>query len=143
MTLVTAGRVGKPHGLDGSFYVEGPRHALPEGTDLTVAGGTHAVARRAGTDVRPLIRLTGIDDPRPLRGETLLVEDELAEGEWLASDLVGCRVPDLGMVTAILDAPSCAVLELDSGALIPFISDAIERVDLEAREIQVNRDFLG
>ena len=34
LTLVTAGRVGKPHGLDGSFYVEAPRHALPEGTAL-------------------------------------------------------------------------------------------------------------
>ena len=74
----------------------------------------------------------------------LLVEDELGEGEWLASDLVGCRVPGLGGVVArILDEPSCSVLELDDGTLVPLISDAIERVDLEAREIHVNRDFLG
>jgi 16S rRNA processing protein RimM len=143
LTLVTAGRVGKPHGLDGSFYVEGPRHALPEGTALVVAGATHRIARRAGTDLRPLIRLSEVPDPRPLRGEALLVEDELGEDEWLASDLVGCRVPDLGTVTRVLDAPSCSVLELDDGTLVPFISDAIERVDLEAREIHVNRGFLG
>ena len=36
MTLVTAGRVGKPHGLDGSFYVEGASHPLPAGTAVTV-----------------------------------------------------------------------------------------------------------
>jgi 16S rRNA processing protein RimM len=143
LTLVTAGRVGKPHGLDGSFYVEGPRHALPEGTRLTLAGATHQIARRAGTDDRPLIRLAGLGDPRPLRGETLLVEDELHEGEWLASDLVGCHVPGMGTVTQVVDAPSCSVLELEDGTLVPFVSDAVDRVDLEAREIHVNREFLG
>ena len=143
MTLVTAGRVGKPHGLDGSFYVEGPRHPLPEGASLAVAGSTHQVARRAGTDDRPLIRLAGIDDPRPLRGEILLIEDELAEDEWLAADLVGCRVLGLGTVTRVVDGPSCSVLELEDGTLIPFVGDAIDRIDLDAGEIHVNREFLG
>jgi 16S rRNA processing protein RimM len=143
LTLVTAGRVGKPHGLDGSFYVEGARHELPEGASLTVAGGSHVIARRAGTDERPLIRLAGVDDPGSLRGETLLVEDELTEDEWLASDLAGCRVPGRGTVARVVDGPSCSVLELDDGSLIPFVSDAIARVDTDAREIHVNADFLG
>jgi 16S rRNA processing protein RimM len=143
LTLVTAGRVGKPHGLDGSFYVEAPRHPLAEGCTVSLQSHAYTVERRAGTDQRPLIRLAGIDDPRPLRGEALLVEDELGEGEWLASDLIGCRVAGLGTVARILDAPSCSVLELDDGTLIPLISDAVQRVDLDAREIQVNREFLG
>jgi 16S rRNA processing protein RimM len=144
LTLVTAGRVGKPHGLDGSFYVEGPRHALPEGITVFLQSQARTVERRAGTDDRPLVRLTGVSDPRELRGEALLVEEELEEGEWLASDLIGCRVPELdGVVARILDAPSCSVLELEDGTLVPLISDAIQRVDLEAREIHVNRDFLG
>jgi 16S rRNA processing protein RimM len=143
LTLVTAGRVGKPHGLDGSFYVDTPRHPLPEGTAVVLAGNTHAIARRAGTDEHPLIRLEGMADPRPVRGELLLVEDELAEGEWLASDLVGCTVPGRGLVVQIVDGPSCSVLELEDGTLIPFISDAIERVDTDAREIRVNDEFLG
>jgi 16S rRNA processing protein RimM len=143
LTLVTAGRVGKPHGLDGSFYVEGPRHALPEGCALTLGTQSFPVDRRAGTDDRPIVRLAGLSDPRPHRGETLLVEDELEEGEWLASELVGCRVPGLGTVARILDAPSCSVLELDDGTLVPLISDAVERVDLDAREIRLNREFLG
>ena len=140
---MTAGRVGKPHGLDGSFYVEGPRHRLPEGLSVFVAGAAHEVARRAGTDDRPLIRLAGVDDPRELRGEVLLVEDELEEGEWLASDLVGMAVPGMGRVARLMDAPSCTVLELDDGTLVPFVTDAIERVDVDAGEIHVNRDFLG
>jgi 16S rRNA processing protein RimM len=143
LTLVTAGRVGKPHGLDGSFYVEGPQHALPEGCTVTLGSRPYEVERRAGTDRRPLIRLRGVEDPRPLRGETLLVEDELGEGEWLASDLVGLAVPGMGQVERLIDGPSCSVLELEDGTLIPLISDAIERVDLEAREIHVNREFLG
>jgi 16S rRNA processing protein RimM len=143
LTLVTAGRVGKPHGLDGSFYVESPRHSLPEGCVLTLGSSTYSVDRRAGTDDRPLIHLAGVSDPRPHRGETLLVEDELGEGEWLAADLVGCRVPALGAVVRVLDAPSCSVLELEDGTLVPLISDAIARVDLDAREIHVNREFLG
>ena len=140
---MTAGRVGKPHGLDGSFYVEGARHALPKGCAVAIGSEVHSVDRRAGTDDRPLIHLSGVADPRLLRGETLLVEDELGEGEWLASDLVGCRVPDLATVARVLDAPSCSVLELDDVTLVPFISDAIERVDLDAREIRVKTDFLG
>jgi 16S rRNA processing protein RimM len=140
---VTAGRVGKPHGLDGSFYVERPRHALPEGASLAVAGSTHQIVRRAGTDDRPLIRLAGIEDPGRLRGEILLIEDELAEDEWLAADLVGCRVPGLGTVTQVIDGPSCSVLEVEDGTLIPFVGDAIDRIDLDAGEIHVNREFLG
>jgi 16S rRNA processing protein RimM len=143
LTLVTAGRVGKPHGLDGSFYVEGPRHPLPEGAVIEVAGDTHRVARRAGTNERPLIRLAGVDDPRELRGEVLLIEDELAEGEWLAADLLGCSVPGLGAVAQIIEGPSCSVLELEDGTLVPLVADAIERIDLDAREIHVNREFLG
>jgi 16S rRNA processing protein RimM len=143
LTLVTAGRVGKPHGLDGSFYVDTPRHPLPEGTALVMAGQPHEITRRAGTDERPLIRLAGVDDPRELRGELLLVQDELAEDEWLASQLIGLSVPGAGTVSQVIDAPSCSLLELEDGTLIPFISDAIEQVDTEAGEIRVNERFLG
>ena len=143
MTLVTAGRVGKPHGLDGSFYVERPRHELPEGAEVTLAGRAHRIVRRAGTDERPLIRLAELDDPSAVRGELLLVEDELGEGEWLASDLVGLSVRGMGTVAQVIDAPSCSLLELEDGTLIPLVSDAVRSVDLEAGEIEVARDFLG
>jgi ribosomal 30S subunit maturation factor RimM len=70
------------------------------------------------------------------------VEAELAPDEWLASDLVGCEVPGLGSVRRVLDGPSCAVLELDDGTLIPFVSDAVSSVDPGERRIQVERGFL-
>jgi 16S rRNA processing protein RimM len=143
LTLVTAGVVGRAHGRDGSFHVERPDHGLSPGTRVRVGDSEHSVERRAGTAERPLVRLAGVEDPRPLRGETLLVEAELEEGEWLASDLVGCRVEGLGTVARVLDGPSCGLLELEDGALVPFVSAAIESVDLGSRTIRVDRDFLG
>ncbi|MEA2332833.1 MAG: rRNA processing protein RimM [Thermoleophilaceae bacterium] len=138
---MTAGRVGKAHGRDGSFYVDGAVHPLAEGTELTLAGTAHRIVRRAGTDDRPLIRLRGVGDPRALHGELLLVDDELAEDEWLASDLVGSNVPGHGRVLRVVDGPSCSVLELEDGTLVPFISDAIRSV--EPGEICLHEDFFG
>jgi ribosomal 30S subunit maturation factor RimM len=73
----------------------------------------------------------------------LLVEDELATDEWLAADLAGCAVVGLGPVRRVLDGPSCSLLELEDGSLVPLVSDAIESIDVDAREIRVNREFLG
>jgi 16S rRNA processing protein RimM len=143
LTLVTAGRVGKPHGLDGSFYVDAPRHALPEGERVVVGSVAHTIERRAGTDERPLVRLSGLTDPAARRGEILLVEDELTADEWLASDLAGCSVEGLGPVRRVLEGPSCSLLELEDGTLLPLVSDAIESIDVDAREIRVNREFLA
>jgi 16S rRNA processing protein RimM len=146
LTLVTAGRVGKAHGRDGSFYVQDVDHPLPEGTTVMLASRTHTVERRAGDDDRPLIRLSGVRDREalaPLRGELLLVEEELAEGEWLAGDLLGCQVPGRGRVSRVLGGPSCDVLELDDGTLVPIVSDAIVSIDPGARRIEVRLEFLG
>ena len=140
MTLVTAGRVGRPHGRDGSFHVEGAAHPLPLGTEVRLGPADHAVARRAGTDQRPLIRLTDLPDPRPLRGEPLLVEAELGEGEWLAADLLGSSVPGHGRVRRVVEGPSCSVLELEDGVLVPFVRDAIRSV--EPGRIVLNEEFL-
>ena len=133
--------MGRPHGRDGSFYVEGADAALAEGSAVTVAGREAVIARRAGTDQRPLLRLAGIDG-RDVRGEVLLVDEPLAEGEYLAEDLVGCEVVGVGRVERIVNGPSCDVLEAGD-VLIPFVSDAIVSVNLEKRAIEVDRDFLG
>ncbi|HET8672830.1 MAG TPA: ribosome maturation factor RimM [Thermoleophilaceae bacterium] len=147
---VSVGRVGKPHGRDGSFYVDDPSHPLPIGMELTVGGTTAKVERRDGTDERPLIRLTGIEDREQvaqLRQASLLVpiaEAPLESDEWLAEDLIGCEVPGLGPVRRVVGAPSCDLLEVGPEAvLIPLVSDAIERIDIDAKRIDVNRAFLG
>jgi 16S rRNA processing protein RimM len=141
LTLVTAGRVGKPHGRDGSFYVDGARHALPHDSTVFLGDRPHQVVRRSGTDARPLIRLSGLDDPGTVRGSLLLVDEELGDREWLASELLHCSVPGRGRVVRVLDGPSCSVLELDDGTLIPFVSDAIRSVGEGV--IEVNEGFLG
>jgi 16S rRNA processing protein RimM len=145
LRLVTAGVVGRSHGLDGSFHVERAQHPFDSGTVVRLGGRERTVQRRAGTDRRPLVRLAGIDSREAvaeLRGELLLVEETLVEGEWLAEDLVGCRVDGLGTVVRVIDAPSCSLLELEDGKLVPLISDAVRAVDLDARTIEVDRRFL-
>ncbi len=143
MTLLSAGRVGRAHGYDGSFWVEQASHPLPLGTVIVLAGRETVVERRAGTEKRPLLRLGGIADSRSYRGESLLVDQELGAGEWLASELVGCEVTGVGPVRRVLHGPSCDVLELEDGTLVPFVSDAIMEVDTAAGAIAVDRRFLG
>lgn len=145
---MAAGRVGRPHGLDGSFHVTHAAEQLAEGTAVEIAGRATVVERRAGTADRPIIRVRGVTDrdaAGELRGEPLLVPaGELEEGEFLVDDLVGCCVPGIGEVVRVVPAPSCDLLEVGSdGVLIPFISDAVKRVDTGARLIEVDRAFLG
>jgi 16S rRNA processing protein RimM len=155
-----AGRVGRPHGLDGSFHVTGPRwRLLSVGTGVTVAGRTAAIVRRAGTERHPIVRLEGVED-RPaaeaLRGSPLMVEElevpVLAEGEWWAHELEGCEVVDgerrLGTVSRLIELPSCEALEVrprqgGEPLLVPMVKDAVRHIEASARLIEVNLDFLG
>jgi 16S rRNA processing protein RimM len=155
-----AGRVGRPHGLDGSFYVTRPRpRLLTIGTSVAVAGRTAVITRRAGTAERPIVRLEGVED-RPaaeaLRGESLTLESRdapvLAEGEWWAHELEGLRVVDgdrlVGTVSRLIELPSCEALEVmrDPGGeplLVPMVKDAIRRVDPGEGCVEVNLDFLA
>jgi 16S rRNA processing protein RimM len=138
--------VGRAHGLDGSFYVQDAvPELLAEGVSVTVAGTVREVVRRAGTDTRPIVRLEGVDG-RSVRGEELWAEDdsEPAEDEYDAQELVGCEVPGIGTVRRVVNAPSCDLLEVgDEGVLVPFVSDAVTRVDLAAGVIEVDLRFLG
>jgi 16S rRNA processing protein RimM len=144
----SAGRVGRAHGLDGSFYVDDPTHTLAQGTRVTLAGEPRTVDRRAGTDRRPIVHVQGVSDrdaAAALRGQELLVEGgDLDEGEYRVADLVGCRVDGLGEVRRVIAGPSCDVLEVGEQALlVPFIADAVKRVDLDRRTIDVDLDFLA
>jgi 16S rRNA processing protein RimM len=144
---VTAGRVGRAHGLDGSFYVDHATEPLVSGAEVMVAGRPARVERRAGTDDRPILRVSGVSDRNAataLRGEAILVDGgELAEDEFLSADLVGCEVPGLGAVRRVIAAPSCDLLEVgDDGVLVPLISDAVKRIDIPGRRIEVDLAFL-
>jgi 16S rRNA processing protein RimM len=154
-----AGRVGRAHGLDGSFYVTGPvPRLLALGSSVTVGERTAAIVRRAGTDARPILRLDGVEDragAEALRGQELTVAatvaPQLGEGEWWAHELQECEVfADellLGTVRRLIELPSCEAIEVDdrSGGdplLVPMVKDAIRNVDVAARRIEVDGDFL-
>jgi 16S rRNA processing protein RimM len=158
--VAIVGVVGRPHGLDGSFYVGEPRAALLQaGRAVTLAGAPRTIVRRAGTDARPIIRVAGCDDrdsAQALRGQEMHVEDAalppLGPDEWWAEELEGARVFDgdreLGIVRRLLALPSCECLEVarrEGGAdlLVPLVRDAIRDVDVEHRRIEIDLRFLG
>jgi 16S rRNA processing protein RimM len=153
--VLNAGRVGRPHGLDGSFHVTRPRPGLlPLGGEVLVGEAAREIVRRAGTDDRPILRLVGVDDragAEALRGADLFVARSaapaLGEGEYWAEDLRGCRVVtavgrELGVVDDLRALPSCEVLEVGE-LLVPMVGDAVIAVDVSARRIVVDAHFLG
>jgi 16S rRNA processing protein RimM len=158
--VVRAGLVGRPHGLDGSFYVAQPIAALLTlGAEVSVGGRAAAIERRAGTDERPIVRIAGCSDrdaAAALRGTALLATAEaappLGPDEWYAHELVGCAVRDgaveVGEVRGLRALPSCEVLEVARAGggdelLVPLVRDAVRSVDVDARAIDVDLAFLG
>jgi 16S rRNA processing protein RimM len=146
---VSVGRVGKPHGLDGSFVVEDASHderwfrpgarLEAEGEELEVV----AVRRARG---RPVIRLE-----RPVaRGVELQVPIEAlpptADGEYYAFQLVGLDVVEeggraLGRVRAVDPGVANDVLALEGGLLLPLVEACVRDIDLDAKRILVAPGF--
>jgi 16S rRNA processing protein RimM len=154
-----AGRVGRPHGLDGSFHVTRPNgQLLVNAQTVMIDDQEHAITRRAGTPQRLILRLAGHENraaAEALRGKDMLVArdeaPELGPDEWWAEDLVGCTVHDgereVGTVRRLVELPSCEMLEVERARggelLVPMVSDAVREVDLDARAIDVDLRFLG
>jgi 16S rRNA processing protein RimM len=150
VTRVVVGRVGKPHGLDGSFVVEDAsddRRWFEPGARLWAGDDElEVVAARRGSGGRPVIRL----EREVERGTELAVPVEALppteEGEYYAFQLVGLDVLEeggrrLGRVTAVEPGVANDALELDSGLLLPIVEACIRDIDLEARRILVAPGF--
>jgi 16S rRNA processing protein RimM len=149
--LVPVGRVGKPHGLDGSFFVE---HAS-ERKDVFSAGATlyaggepaTVVASRHGSGGRPVILLDRhVDRGAELAVERATLPDLDDEDEFYVFQLVGLRVEEengrlLGRVREVLEYPGNDVLELDSGASLPLVEACVRQVDLAGGRIVVAAGF--
>jgi 16S rRNA processing protein RimM len=147
--LVSIGRVGKPHGLKGAFFVERPsedpdRFAL--GAIISVNGASAAVVESKLSGGRPVIRL----DREVERGAELQVERSqlppLPEDTFYAFELVGLAVEEeggrtLGRVRDVVPGVANDVLELDSGLALPMVEACISVVDLEAARIVVHTGF--
>ena len=140
---VSVGRVGRPHGLDGSFVVEdaseAPERFRPGATVYVGPDAARvAAAKRAGG--RLVIRL----DRAVPRGAVLEVPaSELAEpeeGSYYVFQLVGLLVEEeggrlLGRVAEVDPGVANDVLRLDSGVALPLVEDCVRSVDLAARRI--------
>jgi 16S rRNA processing protein RimM len=146
---VLVGRVGRPHGLDGSFFVE-RASTTPErfevGARVLVAGEEARVVGRKQSGGRLVIRL---DRPAE-RGAPLAVpRDELPSPEaesYYVFQLVGLAVLEeggrrLGLVANVAPGVANDVLELDSGVALPLVEDCVREVDLAEGRILVAPGF--
>jgi 16S rRNA processing protein RimM len=126
---------------------------LAAGATVLVGGRPRRIERRAGGPDRPIVRLEGCSSreaAEELRGAELTVPASdappLGEGEFWAHELEGCAVVDgsrpVGVVSRLVALPSCEALEVD-GILIPLVRDAIRSIDVAARRIDVDMDFVG
>jgi 16S rRNA processing protein RimM len=146
---VVVGRVGKGHGLDGSFVVEDASED-PErfavGAELFVDGEPAKIVSVRRARGRPVVRL----EHRPRRGAPLEVPRSAlpptAENEYYVFELVGLRVDGqdgeaLGTVVDVAPGVANDVLELDSGLALPMVEDCVQEVDLDGRRIVVAAGF--
>ncbi|MDQ5819876.1 MAG: ribosome maturation factor RimM [Actinomycetota bacterium] len=147
---VVVGRVGRPHGLDGSFVVEEASDAperFAQGAELIAAGEPAKVvaSKRAGKG-RLIVKL----DRRVERGTALEVAREALPapeaGEWYVFQLVGLDIEEeggrpLGKVADVEPWPANDVLVLENGAMLPLVDACVLEVDLDAGRILVAPGF--
>jgi 16S rRNA processing protein RimM len=146
---VAVGRVGKPHGIEGAFFVEEPsddpgRYA--KGATLFVDGEPAEIVESKQARGRPVIRL----DREVQRGAGLEVDREALpqpkEDEYYVFQLVGMAVQradgkELGRVADVDPGVANDVLRLDSGLLLPLVEACVREVDLDAGRIVVAPGF--
>jgi 16S rRNA processing protein RimM len=146
---VPVGRVGKPHGLDGSFVVEQAsedRRWFAVGARLIADGLDAVVVASKLAGGRPVIRL----EPAVARGTELEVDraslPATEEGEFYVFELIGLEVVEetgraLGKVVDVAPGVANDALELDTGALLPLVEDCVRDIDLASRRILVASGF--
>ena len=142
---VRIGRVGRPHGLDGAFFVEQASEDerwWRVGTRFRAGADEVEVVGARRSSGRPVVRL----DRSVPRGTWLEVQrDQLPvpdDGEYYVFQLVGLEVVEeggreLGRVAGVAPGVANDVLELDSGRSLPMVEDCVRAVDLEAGRILV------
>ena len=147
--FVRVGRVGRPHGLDGSFVVEAASEIegrFAAGATLWVAGERTQVVASKRSGGRRVIRL----DRSLERGAWLEVpraELPALDGDtYYVFQLVGLEVVEeggrqLGRVREVSPGPANDVLELDSGLLLPMAESCVRGIDLDAGTIIVLPGF--
>ena len=150
--LVSIGRVGRPHGVDGAFVVEAASEEegrFEVGAEVIVDGmSAHVEVSRLVGGRRRAIKLD-----RPVeRGAELSIRRDalpkLPDDSFYVVDLVGLDVFDehgarVGAVRDVLPGPANDLLELDNGLLLPLVEDCVREIDLPGRRVLLNPGFIG
>jgi 16S rRNA processing protein RimM len=147
--LVEVGRVGRPHGRDGSFVVDNasddPRR-FEVGAMLHVDGEPAPIVTSKRAGGRPVIAL----DREVPRGAVLQVPAAALpppeEDVYYVFELVGLAVEEeggraLGYVQTVEPGVANDVLELDSGLALPLHGACVLEVDVAGGRIVVARGF--
>jgi 16S rRNA processing protein RimM len=146
---VPVGRVGRPHGLDGSVVVERPSEnaeLFEPGATLYANGTPATVTGRKRAGGRLVIKL---DPPVPRGAELAVPRSSLPDPEpdaYYVFQLRGLDVVEeggraLGTVKEVTPGVANDVLELDSGLALPMHEQCIRDVDLKAGTIVVAPGF--
>lgn len=148
-TWVAVGRVGRPHGLGGAFFVEqasDARERFAPGARLYVGREPATVVESKRAGGRVVVRL----DREAPRGAVLeLPASELPEPEeesFYVFQLVGMTVEEeggrvLGQVRDVAPGVANDVLELDSGVGLPLVEACVRAVELDRGRILVAPGF--
>jgi 16S rRNA processing protein RimM len=146
---IAIGKVGRPHGIDGAFFVEQPSEDArwwKTGARFLAGGAPVEVVAHRTSSGRPVIKV----EPPVERGTVLEVEradlPATSEDEYYAFELIGLPVVEetgraLGTVQTVTPGVANDVLELDSGVLLPMVEDCIRVVDVAGGRIEVAAGF--
>ncbi len=159
MVQVVVGRVVRPHAVRGEVIVEvrtdDPEARFQPGTEYGTPKGTLRAETVRWHQGRPMLTFAGVvgrEAAEALRGTELTVEltpEELAgDGEeYHDTELIGLRVvegdgTEIGTVARIDHGPAYETLVVKRRgthpALIPFVDEMIEDIDLDAGTIAVD-----
>jgi 16S rRNA processing protein RimM len=133
------GRIGRPHGVKGSLYVDlvtDRTERLDVGARLW-AGRWLTVVRARPVQHRWVVDFDGVDDravAERLVGQVLEAEPLDDPGELWVHELIGTVVVERGVprgrCVAVVANPAHDLLELDTGALVPvtFVESVVDGV---------------
>lgn len=154
---VLVGTIGRAHGLRGEVSVhvhtDEPERRFTPGASLRVGDRPRTVASARWHSGTLLLGLEGVTDrtaAEALRGRELWADvpaDEAPadEGEYWDRQLVGLEVQDAagavaGTIGEVLHLPAHDVLVVRTSGgdrLVPFVSEVVPVVDLEAGHVRV------
>jgi 16S rRNA processing protein RimM len=147
---VQIGKVGKPHGIDGAFFIEQPSaddRWWKVGSRFLAGGAEVEVVAARRSSGRPIVKLDrAVERGAPIEVERDALPPTEAD-EYYAFELIGLPVVEengreLGSVKAVTTGVANDVLELDSGVLLPMIEDCVRQVDVPGGRIVVAEGFV-